>query len=124
MPLRWTISHPDRLVTVTAEGFVALKELEEYYDAVIVAGAMPYAKLFDASAVGSKQASDEDFMQLGARMRAYQGAAMEIGPVAFVVTKPAARNLVRRCLNLAPASRPAQIFKTAEQARRWLDEQR
>ena len=49
MPIRWTISHEERLVVATTEGVVTLKDVEAYLDALVVADAMPYAKLFDAS---------------------------------------------------------------------------
>lgn len=49
MPMRWTIAHDERLVTVTGEGPVTLLEIEAYFDAVVLAGAQPYAKLLDAS---------------------------------------------------------------------------
>jgi len=41
MPMRWTISHDERLVTVTAEGPLTLLEIEAYFDAVVLAGAQP-----------------------------------------------------------------------------------
>ena len=49
MPIRWTISREERLVVATTEGVVTLKDIEAYLDALVVADAMPYAKLFDAS---------------------------------------------------------------------------
>ena len=49
MPIRWTISREERLVVATTEGVVTLKDVEAYLDALVVADAMPYAKLFDAS---------------------------------------------------------------------------
>ena len=49
MPMRWMISHDERLVTVTAEGPLTLLEIEAYFDAVVLADAQPYAKLLDAS---------------------------------------------------------------------------
>jgi hypothetical protein len=123
MPLKWEISPADRFVTVTAEGFVSLQDLEDYYDALVVADAMPYAKLFDLSAGGTEVSSDEDFMRFGARMSAYT-PILEIGPLAFVVTSPEVQYLIRRCLNLAPADRPVKMFGTVGKARRWLAQQR
>ena len=70
MPMRWTISHDERLVMVTAEGQVTLLEIEAYFDAVVLAGAQPYAKLLDASGMDARL-SDADVMAIGARMSAY-----------------------------------------------------
>jgi len=105
----------------TTEGVVTLKDIEAYLDALVVADAAPYAKLFDASDV-DLQATDHDVMMLGARMRAYV-ATWPGGPLAFVVTTVLARDFVDRFLNLAAAPRPVNIFRTADEARRWLDAQ-
>jgi hypothetical protein len=121
MPIRWTISHEERLVVATTEGVVTLKDIEAYLDALVVADAAPYAKLFDASDL-DLQATDHDVMMLGARMRAY-AATWPGGPLAFVVTTSLAREFVDRFLNLAAAPRPVNIFRTADEARRWLDAQ-
>ena len=121
MPIRWTISHEERLVVATTEGVVTLKDIEAYLDALVVADAAPYAKLFDATDV-DPQATDHDVMMLGARMRAYV-ATWPAGPLAFVVTTRVARDFVDRFLNLAAAARPVNIFRTVDEARRWLDAQ-
>ena len=49
MPMRWTISHDERLVTVTADGPLTLLEIEAYFDAVVLAGAQPYASVLKRS---------------------------------------------------------------------------
>lgn len=121
MPIRWTISHEKRQVVAATTGVVTLKDVEDYLDALVVAEAMPYAKLFDASDV-EPQASDHDVMMLGARMRAYV-ETLPGGPLAFVVTTQVAREFVDRYLNLTAASRPVNIFQTVGEARRWLDAQ-
>jgi hypothetical protein len=123
MPMRWTISHDERLVMVTADGPVTLLEIEAYFDAVIVAGAQPYAKLLDASTMEARL-SDADVMAIGARMSAYvKDQKWSGGPAAFVVTSRANREFIKRFVNLAASSRPAKIFQTVDEARRWLDEQ-
>jgi hypothetical protein len=121
MPIRWTISHDQRFVSVKTEGLVTLKDIEAYLDALVVADAMPYAKLFDASDI-DPQGSDHDVLMLGARMSAY-AKTLPGGPLAFVVTTQIAREFVDRYLNLASAPRPVNIFRTAQEARRWLDAQ-
>lgn len=122
MPLKWEISHQRRLVTIVAEGFVPLEEVEEYYDAMVVANALAYARLFDARALDDKHASEEDFMRFGARMSAYT-AEFRFGPIAFVVGSKGVREVIERCLNLAPADRPMKIFASEVRARRWLERQ-
>jgi hypothetical protein len=121
MPIKWTISHPDRMVTMQADGEITLPEAEEYLDALVVADAMAYAKLVDCSTMVT-HVSDDEMMQLGARMRAY-ASVMKGGPLAFVVTSPELHDYVRRYINLAAAARPVKIVKTVDQARDCLKTQ-
>ena len=119
MPVRWTIAHAERLVTVRAEGPVALKAIEAYFDDLVVSNAMPYRKLFDARGV-EPQLSDADMMLLGARVSAY--AAMDPrGPIAVVVNSDAAFAVVSRFANLGNARRSLKIFEAIDEARLWLD---
>ena len=121
MPIKWTISHPDRMVTMRADGEITLPEAEEYLDALVVADAMAYAKLVDCSTMVT-HVSDDEMMQLGARMRAY-ASVMKGGPLVFVVTSPELHDYVRRYINLAAAERPVKIVKTVDEARAWLKTQ-
>lgn len=121
VPLRYKIDPARRLVHVQTEGVVQLAEILDYLDAVAVKGAMPYAKLFDASC-GDMVLSDDDMMVLGARVSAY--ARMEPrGPVALVVGSDETNALARRFANLGGAKRPARIFKHADEARAWLTDE-
>jgi hypothetical protein len=122
MPLRWEISHPDRLVVVIGTGDVGLKDVEIYLDDVVTAGAMPYAKIFDATDLIPKH-YDHDIMMLAARISAYTGT-LKGGPLAFVSTNSATRETIERYLNLSEADRPVAIFKTIGEARAWIDAQR
>jgi hypothetical protein len=121
MPIKWTISHPDQMVTVDVDGEISLPQAEEYLDALVVADAMAYAKLLDCSKMKTS-VSDEEMMQLGARMRAY-AEIMKGGPLVFVVTDPVINDYVRRYINLAAAERPVKIVKTMDQAKAWLKKQ-
>ena len=123
MPLRWKISHDERLVTVTTDGPITLRDVEAYFDAVVVANAQPYAKLFDASGMVA-ELSDDDMMAIGARMSAYvRDQGQPGGPAAFVVTTGVALEFIERYLNLMPSSRQAKICGTVDEAHRWLEEQ-
>ena len=68
MPLRWEILHAEKLVYLVADGTVTLKDLEEHFDAVLVADAMPYAHLFNAINCQPVY-SDADVMTMAARVR-------------------------------------------------------
>ena len=118
MPLQFTIDHDRRLVEVAAQGGVVLQDIIDYFDSVAVQGAMPYDKLFDASA-GQFALSDDDMMVLGARVSAY--AAMEPrGPIAIIVANEETNDLARRFANLGGAERPVKIFRQVAEARSWL----
>jgi hypothetical protein len=118
MPLRWQIVHPDRFVHIVAEGPVTLKEMEEHFDAIAVADAMGYAKLFDASRVEPIY-SDADVMAMGARLSAYT-AELESGPLAVVGQGEVVSEAFSRFVNISPARRPAGFFTTEKEARAWL----
>ncbi len=120
MPIKWTISHAEKRVTVKSDGEVGLADIEAYFDDLVTHGAMAYAKLFDATNL-APIVSDHDVMMLGARVQAYVKTTAA-GPVAFVVASPEARVIVERYINLSTgAGRPVRVFKTVAEARVWLD---
>lgn len=121
MPINWTIDHDQRMLTAVCEGDLTLTEIAEYLDAVVVAGSMPYRKLFDASQAETAM-TDEEMMMLGARIRAYHGEG-KMGALAIVVTTDHTRGLARLFGALAAADRPIKIFRDVRAARRWLDAQ-
>lgn len=118
MPLEWKISHPDRMVEAVARGRFDLEDAERYFDDLMVSGALPYHKLFDASQASSF-ITGEDMMTLGARMSAYIQLG-PLGPLAIVAPSPGLRQQARLFATLAPADRPLKIFNTVEAARKWL----
>jgi hypothetical protein len=120
MPLRWEILHPQKLVHIVGEGTVTLAEMEEHFDAIMVADAMPYAKLFDATRVEPVY-TDDDVMMMGARLSAYT-ATVASGPLAVVGDSVALKTIFKRFVNVSPSKRPAELFKTEAAARAWLAE--
>lgn len=118
MPLRWEILHPQKLVHIVAEGPVTLKEMEEHFDAILVADAMPYAKLFDASRIEPIY-DDHDVLMMGARLSAYT-ATVASGPLAVVGQSDELQLAFRRFVNVSPSKRPAALFGSEPEARAWL----
>src|SRR5258708_6433082 len=108
MPLRWQIHHDQKLVHIVAEGPVTRQELEEHFDAIVVADAIPYAKLFAAPPADPKY-GDDDGMLGGARLSAYT-ATLESGPLAVVGQDPTVRTAFSRFVNISPSKRPAGMF--------------
>ena len=119
MPITWKILADKRLVDARADGPVTLQDIVNYLDAVVVADAQPYAKLFDAGTM-ELNLTDDEIMLLGARMSAYSSAFAEAGPLAFVASTLAVEGFAKRFLNVSSVRRPAKLFKTVEQARAWL----
>jgi hypothetical protein len=103
------------------EGPVTIEQLEEHFDAIAVANAMGYAKLFDASLVQPRY-TDDDVMRMGARLSAYT-ANLPSGPLAVVGQSEEVLITFRRFVNISPSTRPAQIFTSEAAARAWLKSQ-
>jgi hypothetical protein len=118
LPIRWTLAPGERLATIIAEGVCTLEDLEAMFDALVVAEASGWRKLFDARS-GEAKGTEHDLMMLGARMRAY-AEVLSHGPLAIVVSTPFLHELALRYLNLARAERPAEVFETPESAGIWL----
>ncbi|MGQ0583206.1 MAG: hypothetical protein ACT4O6_14815 [Reyranella sp.] len=117
MALEWKISHPNRMVEATAHGHLKLQDIERCFDDVMISGALPYRKLFDATQASSFVA-DGDMMMLGARMSAYAELG-PLGPLAIVAPSDLCAQ-VRLFAALAPADRPQKIFNSVASARKWL----
>jgi len=117
--IAWEILGDQKLVIAMATGQVGVLDVQAYMDAIVVAGAQHYRKLFDASEMDF-DATDDELMLLAARIRAY-GSAFGGGPLALVATRGEAHDWFRRYLNLADIDRPARIFNSRHEALRWLD---
>ena len=120
MPIKIKIDHAKRWVDAVAEGEVTLEDIEEFLDAVIVAEALPYRKLFDGRTSSGKY-TDEEVMRLAARLSAYASMGRR-GPVALV---PSVQyyELASRILNLDRRDQPGRAFLDIDEARRWLEVQ-
>ncbi len=122
MPLRWQIDHAEKFVHIVAEGPITIEQMEEHFDAIAVANAMGYAKLFDANRAQPLY-TDDDVMRMGARLSAYT-ANLPSGPLAVLGQSEEMLLTFRRFINISPSKRPARIFKDEAEARAWLRTQR
>jgi len=120
MPLTWEIFHDRKLVHIVAKGRVTLPEMEAHFDALAAADVLQYGKLFDASEADPIY-TDHDVLAMGARLSAYT-ATLKSGPLAVIGLNEQARSAFRRFVNISPAKRPAQFFKTEAAAHAWLKE--
>ena len=106
MPIHFTIDHDKRYVEARAEGETGREDIENFLDAVVLQGALPYRKLFDGR-LAIAVYNDNDIM-------------MPRGAVAFIAANEAASDLAKRFLNLSKSSRPGKVFLEEEPARQWL----
>jgi hypothetical protein len=120
MPIKLTISHPTQLVIAVAEGDVARADVDDYLSAVNSAGALPYRKIFDVSAMSPTALSAADIQSFAARVRDYT-KTYALGPIAIVVANDANFDLARQFGVEAEAARPLRVFRDREAARAWLD---
>ena len=119
MPITWTISEADRLVTAQARGSVTLQDIEALLDDVVVKDALGYRKLFDGRESVGKY-DDRDVLLLGARISAYASLNLT-GAAAIVVSTQTQYDSAMRFANVAKARRPVRVFYSPEEARAWLD---
>jgi hypothetical protein len=120
MPITYKIDHVRRYVVARAEGQVTLEDIETFTDAVVVADALPYRKLFDGRTAYGRY-TDEEVMRLAARVSAY--ASFERRGALAIVPAFAHFELASRFVNLGRSGRPARVFLDVEMAERWLEEQ-
>lgn len=120
MPLEFTIDHDERFVDVRGHGAVGLQDILDYFDALVTDGGMPYRKLLDFRGV-TPRLTDDDVMVLGARVSAYAHLEPR-GPIAIVSTNDESDLFIRRFMNLGGAKRPMRLFKSMDDARKWLAE--
>ena len=121
MPIEYTIDHEKRFVHARVLGVIALKDIEDFSDAVVAQNALSYRKLFDGSQ-GDGTYTDEDVMALAARAAAYATLAQR-GPLALVPRPGMGADLARRFINLGKFTGQAQIFDSAEDGLKWLESQ-
>lgn len=122
MSIKFTIDHDKRHVEAVCDGDVALKDIEDFLDAIVVQSAIPYRKLFDGRRAVPKYTDlNEELMLLAARISAYASHMEKRGALAVIAGDAKSQELAARFLNLGkPASRPGRAFVDEREARRWL----
>jgi len=109
MAIKWTVSHPQRLVVVVAIDEVTGADLLRCADEVMTAGLSSYRKLLDLTRMTRE-------LPQGDAGLAAMGQGQE--PIAFVAESDA---IAASVTIQAAADRPVQIFRDFYLARIWLD---
>jgi len=121
MPIEFTIDHDKRFIHARVLGVIALKDIEDFTDAVVAQNALTYRKLFDGTE-GDGTYTDQDVMSLAARAAAYATLAKR-GALALIPKPGSGAELAQRFINLGKFEGQARIFATADEALKWLDSQ-
>jgi hypothetical protein len=121
MPIRLQISHLERMVVGVSEGTVTLRDIGDFLDGIVKAGARPYRKLFDASE-GISGLSEADLKALATRLHR-PPKPDGLGPFAIVARQGDRSDLVRVLRPFASLDRPMRVFANIRSARGWLENQ-
>ena len=118
MPLRFQVDHAQRTVVGVAEGDVTLQDVIDFTLEIERHNAAGYHKIVDVMA-GTSKLSAEDFVAYRGHMRGRQRAH---GPLALVTSD---RNgpLARLFAQFTAKERPAGVFGSIHDARKWLRDQ-
>ena len=118
MPIRLSTSDPDRMIIGVASGVVTLNDLIDFARSIVSAGKLHYRKIVDVSA-GTLGFTPEELVAFGELVRAARGDKPR-GALA-IVTGARRGDLARLFAEqLAGGDRPAQVFASIHEARRWL----
>lgn len=116
MPIRMTVSDPDRMIIGVASGVVTLTDLIEFARGIVSAGKLHYRKIVDVSA-GTLGFTPEELVAFGELVRAARGDKPR-GALAIVTRRGDLARLFAD--QLAGGDRPAKVFASIHEARRWL----
>ena len=119
MPLQSRVSRIDRLVICVSEGIVTLEDFRRCLADLEKAGALSYAKIFDATH-GTSGLSDADRAALAALL-GERHKASGLGPFAIVAGSDRNTGLAQLFRTLATVARPMRLFADIHAARKWLN---
>jgi hypothetical protein len=121
MSLDWSIDHDRQRVIATLRRNTAEEELYRFLGEIIAEGAMPYAKIFDATAA-AQWISDSRVGPIAATARLYDRMGLgPVGPLAIVVADDKAVARAREFAQASVAGRSVRLFASRDEAERWLD---
>jgi hypothetical protein len=124
MPISLSIDKDVRRLTAVCRDVVSLADVEAMFDAIVVQGALSFAKLVDMNDAKASL-TDADMQLIGARVRAYSNymAADTMGPLAIVARSDKDREQAELFRGLGQARRPVEIFADPPSATAWLKAQ-
>ncbi len=118
MPLRFQVNHAECTVVGVAEGEVTLQDVIDFTFEIERHNAAGYHKIVDVMA-GTNRLTADDFVAYREHMR---GRLRVHGPLALV-TGDRNEPLARLFAQFTVKERPAKVFSSIHEARKWLREQ-
>jgi hypothetical protein len=124
MPISLNIDNSERRLIAVCRDVVCLSDVEALLDAIVVHGALAFAKLVDMNDAKASL-TDADMLLIGGRVRAYSNymTADAMGPLAIVARSDKDRQQAELFRGLCQARRPIEIFADPPSARAWLEAQ-
>lgn len=119
MPLRFQVDHIQRIVIGVASGDVTLQDVIDFTLEIEKNNAAGYGKIVDVMA-GMNRLKPEDFVAYREHMR---GRPRAHGPLALV-TGDQNGPLAKLFAQFTAKERPAEVFTSIHDARRWLQSAR
>jgi hypothetical protein len=121
MTLDWSIDHGKRRVMATLRRSTTEEEMYRFLGEVIAEGAMPYGKIFDATAA-TQWITPNRIGPIAATARLYDRMGLgPVGPLAIVVSGKRATERAREFALLTDGTRVVRIFSSRDEAQAWLD---
>jgi hypothetical protein len=119
MGIKWTVSHPQRLITALGEASVTATEILQCADEFAKTGMGTYRKLFDLTQL-TGAISQADLRLVAVRL-APNTFGHALGPIAIVVVSEALADAASIFQAMTATDRQVQIFRDPYVARVWLD---
>ncbi len=120
MAIRFQINHPERMVVGVAEGVVTLKDIIRFAIDVGENRANTYRRILDFMSC-TTMLSDADIVAYRDRVRELPADKRPAGATALVSSEKNAV-LSRLFTDTIGTDRPAQVFSSIREARKWLDQ--
>jgi hypothetical protein len=118
LPVRVTSNPMDRMIVAVASGNLTLEDLVELRQELVKADRLSYRKIVDVSAALTNL--DEKAIAAFGTFLLRDEATTPCGPLAVVTTSSEA-GLAHLFTHLTAEKRPARVFRSIHEARRWLD---
>jgi len=117
MPIRLIVDDPSRMVVGVATGTLTLEELIDFLREFLAAAKSGYRKIIDFSAC--EPVFDADGLAELVKLRSQLRPDGPSGPLALVIGDHQS-SLGKAFADLTSDDRPASVFRSIHEARRWI----